>query len=127
MATAEWARDMATGDYVMRNGAPAHDASLAPPVRLRLRAPRKGWLYAPDSQYGSDFYLYRRRRSVDFRDQLAENLASQALEPMVTDGRIGTVEVDTSETKRGGLALTIRITDRQELEQDPIVVTPVGT
>jgi phage gp46-like protein len=117
---------MATGDYVMKaDNSPSVSTSLAAPTRCRLRCHRKGWLYAPNTNFGSDFFKYLRRKSVVFSDALAENIATKALQPVVDDGRADNLDVLTQKTQRGGVALGITLTDTQQ--NQPVAVTvPVG-
>lgn len=126
---AEFARDQATGDYVMGTGInagkPAIDTSLAPPTRTRLRAHRGKWMHAPDDKWGSDFYTYNRRKSTDFSDGLGESIANKALQPMVDDGRIDNLEAATQFTQRGGVAVKVTLLDRQQ-QQTYDVATQVG-
>jgi phage gp46-like protein len=122
----EFSRDMATGDYVVgTDGKPVLDTSLAPPLRVRLRCHRTKWLYAPNSQYGSDFFKYNRRKSTVFIDSLGQNIAKKAIQPMIDDGRADNVDVSTQSTRRGGVALGIALTDTQQ--NKPVAVTvPIG-
>ncbi len=126
---AEFARDESTGDYVMQTGAnagkPLIDNTLGPPARTLLRAHRGQWMHAPDNKWGSDFYLYKRRKSVDFSDGLADNIALRALQCMVDDGRADNLDATTQFTQRGGVAVKVTLLDRQ-LQQEYPVVTKVG-
>lgn len=122
----EWQRDQSTGDYVQdANGRPVMDSTLAAPVRTRLRAHRQHWLHAPDDQWGSDFYSYLRKKSVNLKDGLGESIATRALDPLVQDGRADNLEVDTQFTQRGGVAFSTTLLDRQR-QEEYTVVTPVG-
>jgi phage gp46-like protein len=73
-------------------------------------------LYAPDNKYGSDFYAQVKRRSTDDASYF-ENLAANALEELINDGRAQTVEATVTEASRAGVALTIQITDAQGTEE----------
>jgi phage gp46-like protein len=122
----EFDRDQTTGDYIEdAQGRPQMTTSLGPAVRARLRAHRTQWLHAPDDQWGSDFYRYRKRRSVDFSDSLGESIAQKALEPLEKDGRIDNLEVVTQFTQRGGVAFAASFLDRQKQQGDS-VTTPIG-
>lgn len=122
----EFARDQTTGDYVVdSDGRPVLDSTLGPPMRTRIVAHRTRWMYAPNSDWGSDMYRYKRRRSTDFSDGLGESIVAKALEPMQKDGRADNIEVETQFTKRGGVALKTTYFDRQKQEENT-VITPVG-
>lgn len=126
-ARGEFSRDMKTGDYVVgTDGKPTLDTSLAPAIRCRLRCHRKKWLHSPDALYGSDFFTYNRRKSVTFSDALGENIASKAIQPMVNDGRADNLVIATQSTNRGGVALAITLTDKQQ-NQPLTVSVPVGS
>lgn len=122
----EFARDQTTGDYVIdANGKPVLDSTLAPPTRTRLVAHCKGWLHAPNDQWGSFFFSYKKKRSVDFKDGLGESIAAKALEPMSADGRADNIEVTTQFSQRGGTAIAVSLFDRQK-QDEYTVITPVG-
>lgn len=125
----EFARDEATGDYVMQEGAdagkPLMDSTLAPPIRTRLRAHRGEWMHAPNKKFGSDFHTYRRRKSVEFSDGLAESISIKAIQPLVDDHRADNLEATTQFTQRGGVAVKVTLLDRQK-QQTYDVTTPVG-
>lgn len=126
-AQGEFSRDMTSGDYAVGDdGKPLLDTSLAPALRCRLRCHRKKWLYAPDANFGSDFFTYNRRKSTTFSDALAENIANKAIQPMVQDGRADNVTVLTESAQRGGVALSITLTDKQ-LNQPVTVTLPAGS
>lgn len=119
-------RDMQTGDYQIDDqGKMVMTDSLGPAIRTRLRTHRNGWLYAPDAQYGSDFYEYKRRRSVQISDGLAESLTQRALAPMVNDGRMAELISETQFTQRGGVAIVSRFTDLKQRAPDN-TETPIG-
>lgn len=122
----EFARDETTGDYVIdADGRPVLDSTLAPPTRTRILAHRGRWLHAPNSEWGSDFYRYKRKKSVDFRDGLGESIVSKALAPIAADGRADNIEVETQFTKRGGVAYAVTLLDRQK-QDEYTITTPVG-
>ena len=116
-------RDQATGDYVNgTDGKPTMTSGLGPACRTRLRGHRKGWMYAPDDTWGSDFYLYNRKQSVQFRDQLGESIARKALKPLEDNGRIDNLDVETEFSQRGGTALALTFFDRQKQVSAPLSV-----
>ena len=107
-----WERDPASGDYVMENGAPKQTNSLRIPAYHRLRISRTKWLYAPDNQYGSDFYaLKKRKNSSDVTT--VENTAARALQPLIDDGRSSEISIEAKVNTRHNVGLQTQITDAQ--------------
>jgi len=122
----EPARDDVTGDYVLDEaGRLVMTDTPEPAIRTRLRGRRRRWLHAPNQQWGSDFYAYKRRPSTKFSDGLAESIATRALEPLENNGRIADVAITTEQTKRGGVAITVFYKDTLQGE-NYAVTTPVG-
>ncbi len=125
----QFKQDETTGDYVMQTGAnagkPEIDDTLRGPARALLRTHRGEWMHAPDSEYGSDYHRYRKRKSVDFSDGLAETMALKALKRLVTSGRADNLEAATEFTQRGGVAVKVRLLDRQKQEEYD-VTTKIG-
>ncbi len=105
-----WQIDPATGDYVTSQGAPVNTSSLTNPAYIRLKTKRNQWLYAPDSTYGSDFYLIKKRPSVNNNSAL-ETIAAKALQPMVNDGRASKISVTTTVTSRHAVGMEIKVLD----------------
>ncbi len=126
---AELKRDESTGDYVMQTGVnagkPAEDDTLRGPCRTLLRCHRGEWMHAPDPEYGSDFHRYKKRKSVEYSDGLAETIALKALNRLVRSGRADNLEAVTEFTQRGGVAVKVSLLDRQQ-QQTYDVTTPVG-
>lgn len=120
-------RDQATGDYVEdeSTGKPTTTEGLGPAIRTRIRAHRGRWMYAPNPEWGSDFYAYKKKKSIDFRDGLGESIATKALEPLVNDGRADNIEVETQFSNRGGVAYGVRLLDRKK-RVEYTVTTPIG-
>ncbi len=119
-----WDIDPATGDYMVdASGKPKETDSLRVPAFIRLRARRLGWMYAPDANWGSDFWTVRKRHVPQDGASL-ENLALRALEPLVDDGRAKDVTVDAQVQSRYGVGLQVDILDasgqNQELKFDPV-------
>lgn len=84
--------DPATGDYVVENGRLIETDDLRVAAYFRLRTRKQLWLYADDDQFGSTFYLMMTR--AGFRSpRLLENVARDALAPLIDDGRASTIEV----------------------------------
>jgi len=105
-----WNLDPITGDYVMVNGSPEQTNSLKLPAYYRLRTKRQTWLYAPDNNYGSDFFAILKRPSTNSNTRI-EQIGARALQPMVDDGRAVEIEVETVENKRDATALKVTIID----------------
>lgn len=87
-----WQIDPKTGDYLMTKGAPVDDSSLIYPAYYRLKVKRTQWLYAPNDQYGSDFYTIKKRFNPGDVNPLA-NIGAVALQPIIDDGRASDVDV----------------------------------
>lgn len=87
-----WKIDPKSGDYLMAKGAPTDDPSLIYPAYYRLKVKRTQWLYAPNDQYGSDFYTVKKRFNPGDVNPLA-NMGTVALQPIIDDGRASDVEV----------------------------------
>jgi phage gp46-like protein len=105
-----WQIDPSSGDYVMAEGSPSQTNSLQIPAYFRLKAKRKQWLYAPDDKWGSDFYTVKKRPSENGNQRL-ENIAIQALQPIVDDGRALQIEAEVVQNTRNGSGLNISILD----------------
>lgn len=120
-------RDQTTGDYVQdeSTGKPTTTDGLGPAIRTRMRAHRGKWLYATDASFGSDFYAYKKKKSVDFRDGIGEAIAEKALEPLTKDGRADNIEIETQFSNRGGVAYSINLLDRKK-RVEYRVTTPIG-
>ena len=119
-----WLVNPKTGDYVLAdNGAPSQTDSLTVPAYFRLKVKRGTWLYAPSVNYGSTFHLQKKRRSTE-NASLFEDIAVDALQPIVDDGRASTIAVDTTLAQRNSIALDLQITDAtgkvEQLVIDPI-------
>jgi phage gp46-like protein len=103
-----WDLNEKTGDYLMEGGAPKQTDSLRIPAYMRLKVRRRGWLYAPDVKYGSDFWTVKKRQTS--RDTTAiENTAARALQPIVDDGRASFVLVDNDGIARSGVGVKCKI------------------
>jgi phage gp46-like protein len=85
---------------------------------VRLKTKRGQWMYAPDSSYGSDYYLQKKRRT-DQDQTFIENVGARALTPIVNDGRASEIEVDAVSASRTGVGLSVKITDaRTQIVQE---------
>lgn len=105
-----WEIDPKTGDYIMEGGSPKETDSLRIPAYIRLKTRRQQWLYAPDTQYGSDFHLVRKRRTTEDASAI-ESIAARALQPILDDGRADSITVDTTATSRHGVGLQASIVE----------------
>lgn len=113
-----WQIDPKTGDYVLEGGAPVQTNSLTIPAYFRTKIKRQRWLYAPDSDYGSDYFTVSKRPSENGNQRL-ENIGAKALQPMVDDGRALQVEVTVVENRRDAAGLQVTIVDAAgEVEQE---------
>lgn len=118
----QWVIDPATGDYVMQNGAPVLSADLTYPAYYRCKIPRKKWLYAPDSNYGSDFAT--QYKQISSNTSVLEAIATRAMQPIIDDGRAAAISVTTLQRSRTGTQLQTDITpvvgEVQTIQFDPI-------
>lgn len=115
--------DPKTGDYVIVDGRPVEDNSLSTPAYIRVKAKRTQWLFAPDQQWGSDFYLYHRRHLVqDDQNMLAT--AAAALQPLIDAGRATSVTVVEDASNRSNYQLTATLTQSDQ-QTTPLTFTPV--
>lgn len=109
---ADWKIDPVKKDYVMEKGSPVQTTSLTAPAYIRLKAPRRKWMYAPDDNYGSDLKLVKRRHSTD-GTSVVEDLAAKALQPIADDGRASEINIKTTVASRNATGLEIQILDAQ--------------
>ena len=87
-----WDINPVTGDYVMVGGQPSQTNDLNVPAYIRLKAPRQGlrkrdgtpggWMYAPDSKWGSNFWAKRGTRVAGSQITEMEQVAAVALQPI---------------------------------------------
>ena len=94
----------ATGDYERRRIYTLHNA-----VYLRLAKPL-GSYWAAES-LGSRLHELKREKDVSRVHMRAAQYASQALHPLLDDGRAKSITVDTKAGQRGWLLLLITVTD----------------
>lgn len=99
-----WDLNEKTGDYLMSGGSPVQTDSLRIPAYMRLKIRKGGWLYAPDTKYGSDFWLVQKRQTSRDTSSI-ENAAARALQPIVNDGRASRIDVDNDAVSRNGVGL----------------------
>jgi len=105
-----WNINPETGDYVIDKGSPVQTNSLQIPAYLRLKTRRTQWLYAPDNQYGSDYYTIVKRPASNSNTRL-ENIGAVALQPLVDDGRARSVELTATVNSRHATGLETKIVD----------------
>lgn len=122
-----WVIDPKTGDYVMTDGKPTESDSPLYPAYYRLTIARGRWLYAPDTQYGSDLGLQSKRSSSQSLNALS-NIASRALQPLLDDGRAISVDVALTQpqpTSRNQAALDIEIVNPEGVTET-LSLPPIG-
>lgn len=119
-----WEIDPKSGDYVITQGSPTLTDALTMAAYVRLKTKRGQWLYAPDNNYGSDFYLQKKRRTNQDQTYI-ENVGARALTPMVNDGRAGLVDVEATEASRHGIGLSAKILDARTQQVQEIKLPSV--
>ncbi len=105
-----WNIDPVKGDYVMEGGAPEQTDSLKVPAYFRLKTKRQQWLYAPDENFGSDFYTIKKRPAENANQRL-ENIAAAALQPLADDGRASQITATVTQNTRNATGLNVSIID----------------
>ncbi len=116
--------DPVTKDYVIDKGAPVQDMGLLTPSYIRLTAPRDGWLYAPDEDWGSDFHTIKKSLSTSDASNLV-NIGERALAPIVDDGRALETTVEITGRNRHNASLKLTIVDALGENEETFLV-PVG-
>lgn len=112
-----WRIDPKTGDTIQVNGSPVEDDSLIYPAFYRVKIKRSQWLYAPDTNYGSDLYTVKKRFNPTELDPL-QNIVDVSLQPMIDDGRASAVETDYLAPKGlNDAQLSVTITDAEGTPQ----------
>lgn len=115
-----WRINHSNGDYIMEAGAPVSSDSLTIPAYYRLMVRRTRWLYAPNTQYGSEFYTARNKQSGKRDPRRLIDIAERALQPLVDDGRALEVSVNPDQNvqvNRNQAALKVEILDQQGIPQ----------
>lgn len=115
-----------TKDYVVdqKTGKPQEDTGLRTPAYFRLTIPRQRWLYAPDNQYGSDFFELKKNITSSFGSRVTD-VATRALRQFIQETRALDVEVELVERSRHGAGLNIRILENPQTDED-IFFIPIG-
>lgn len=111
----QWEIDPTTGDYTQELGDAVLTDSLTIPAFFRLKIRRTQWLYAPNDEYGSDFYLLKKRFNGGDVGNIAD-VAERALQPMLDDKRAKSIDVVVDETQlalRSNSSMEIDILDAQ--------------
>lgn len=116
--------DPKTGDYIVENGKPVIDSGLTTAAFIRLKTHRTQWLYAPDNQYGSDFYLVKKRHT-NSDAKLLETIANRALQPIIDDGRAADVTNNTDFLSDSASQMKTTIIDA-EGNNESLTVKPIG-
>lgn len=119
-----WNIDPKIGDYLLVKGAPEQTDSLNIPAYIRLKTKRTQWMYAPNDEFGSDFYLVKKRRTNENASTI-ENIAARALQPIVDDGRASQIDITTTDVSRNGLQLETQITDARGKTDDALVLPQI--
>lgn len=119
-----WELDPSTGDYVMANGRPVPSSSLIYPAYYRIKAVRNGWMYAPNTNWGSDLNTIQKRAGT-----ASLTMIDQACQPMIDDGRALAVDAEYNTTitpARSNAAVNVNITEAggevQVLQLPPLTV-----
>jgi len=118
-----WNLNPATGDYIMVNGAPQPTESLTIPCYYRIKIPRKQWMYAPNTSYGSDLNTIKKKTGT-----ASLKMIEAACQPIVTDGRASSVSAsyqNVQPSSRNSGAVQVAIVDAQGTPQN-LNLPPVG-
>lgn len=94
--------DTMTGDYTGRT-----TDNLQNAVYIRLMTPLGSWW--ADKTVGSLLHLLQREKDLERVRLLAEQYASEALQPIVNSGRADSIDVRAEQSDSGGLILRIRV------------------
>jgi len=119
-----WDINERTGDYVMRGGAPLQTDSLRIPAYNRLKVKRTQWMYAPDVNYGSDFFRLKKRQT-NTDTSAVENIAARGLQPLADDQRAQRIDIDFDAVARNGVGLKIKIVSAQGTAEE-LNLNPLG-
>lgn len=115
--------DPSTGDYIIVNGRPVEDGTLNTPAYIRLKVKRTQWMYAPDTKFGSDFYLFQRRHLLS-NDQAMLAVAQRALQPLIDDGRAAAVQVSQVDSEGSAWECQAAITQANG-QTNPLTFDPI--
>lgn len=113
------------GDYKLDSaGKPVQTNSLRMPAYVRMKAKRLQWLYAPDTNYGSDFHLIRKRQS-NLDISAVENTGIKAIQPIVDDGRAADAAVTFLASARDSIGVNLQILPANGIVEE-LVLQGVG-
>lgn len=79
--------DTVTKDYIPLNGQIQNSNQLEAQIYQLIQTPKTKWLYAPDSNYGSDFYTLLNQRQRLSKSQILQ-LVTSALDPLTSTGEL---------------------------------------
>lgn len=114
-----WVIDPKTGDYVMTKGKPTDSDSLLYPAYYRLMIARGRWMYAPNTQYGSDLGTIKKRFNGRDLTGIAAT-AQKALAPIQEDGRALAIDVvpdSQQQALRNNVALSVTLTSAEGITE----------
>ena len=106
-----WNVNPSTGDYLIQDGKPVPTESLVVPAYYRIMIPRGQWMYAPNTKYGNDAALLKKKNGSEI-----VGMTERALHPLVDDGRALSVAAQinpTIQTNRNNAALSVALVDAQ--------------
>lgn len=120
-----WKIDPAKGDYIIdASGNPVIDLGLHTPAYFRIRTPRQDWMYAPNTNYGSEF-ARNKLKQPGLNRNIAIAFVRQALQPMIDDGRAASIDVSIESQARGSVQFKVKILDAEGNPQQ-ILLLPIG-
>ena len=118
-----WQINPTTGDFLLDAfGLPMRDETLKVPAYIRLKTSRKQWMYAPDNDYGSDFYIARKKTTQT--STALENIGNKALQPLIDDNRASSAEFTLNGMTRHGESFLCDIVDVDK-QTETFVINPV--
>jgi phage gp46-like protein len=119
----------ATGDYLadpLHPGALARDPAngLLNAAYLRLMTPLGSWF--GDTTLGSRLHELAREKDLARVERLAQQYATSALKPLLTDGRAKTITISTLRRGNGQLAMTVELVDARGVLSTFVLPVKVG-
>lgn len=102
--------DPVSRGYLISNGTPQRDpaAGLANAVYLRLMTPLGS--YWADASFGSRLHELQREKDLSRVALLARQYATQALAPILVDGRATAIDITAERPGNGRMLLLIEVT-----------------
>ncbi len=113
-----WTLDPTTGDYVMSGGSPVQTNGLATAAYIRVKTPKDGWMYAPNSKYGSRLREIKNTRRNNKDITMLENVVGVALQPMLDDGRAKSITAAVNNVAIGYFGLVGKIVQANGQTED---------